>query len=249
VPTALGIVADAGLALDAMLAAAKRRTKRRSPEPRVAAIVAERVQSARKTHYDQLPLKPQRVYEEINAYFGPNTVFTTGCGLTQIWSGQFQHISRPLTYLASGGAGTLGYDLPAAIGAKVARPDATVVAVVGDGGFGFTMEELAMACHHNVCVIVLIVNNGYLSLIRQNQRYAYEYEYAVDLAYEGKGINFVALSQAFGAHAERVHTPEELAPAFARAEACGKPALIDIVVERQADASMGASLDAIREFA
>ena len=248
VPTALGIVADAGLAIEALLTEAQARTPARAPSPRVAEIPQRRAAHARRTHFDDAPLKPQRVYEEINRSFDPETIFTTGCGLTQIWSGQFQEIARPHTYLASGGAGTLGFDLPAAIGAKVARPEATVVAVVGDGGFGFTMEELAMAVQYKAPVIVLIVNNGYLSLIRQNQRYAYEYEYAVDLSYEGRGIDFVKLAEAFGAYGERVTTAEGLAPAFARAIACGKAAVIDIIVERETDAAMGAALDAIREF-
>ncbi|MBI5305467.1 MAG: glyoxylate carboligase [Chloroflexi bacterium] len=249
VPTELGIVADAGLALDALLAEAKARTGSRPPTERVKNIPADRVKLARKTDYTQTPIKPQRVYQAMNEYFDSGTLFTTGCGLTQIWSGQFQKIARPYTYLASGGAGTLGYDLPAAIGAKVARPDATVVAVVGDGGFGFTMEELAMACQYRVPVIVVIVNNGYLSLIRQNQRYAYEYEYAVDLTYDGRGIDFVRLAESFGAYAERVTQPDEIRAAFERAVKSGKPAVVDIIVERETDAAMGASLDAIREFA
>jgi tartronate-semialdehyde synthase len=106
-----------------------------------------------------------------------------------------------------------------------------------------------MACQHKVPIIVLVINNGYLSLIRQNQRYAYEYEYAVDLTYDGLGTDFVKVAEGFGAYAERVERPEELRAAFQRAVECGKPALIDILVEREADASMGASLDAIREFA
>ena len=157
-----------------------------------------------------MPIKPQRVYQEMNEFFGADTIFTTGCGLTQIWSGQFQMTSRPRTYLASGGAGTLGYDLPAAIGAKIARPEAVAVAVMGDGGFGFMMEELAMACQYKVPVVVVIVNNGYLSLIRQNQRYAYEYEYGVDLTYDGLGMDFVKLAEAFGAYGERVTKPDEI---------------------------------------
>lgn len=249
VPTELGIVADAGLALDALLAEAKRRTPPRPPSERVARIPQDRAAMARKTNYDQVPIKPQRVYQEINEYFGPDTIFTTGCGLTQIWSGQFQSIAKPHTYLASGGAGTLGYDLPAAIGAKVARPEATVVAVMGDFGVGFMIEELAMACQHQVPIIVLIINNGYLSLIRQNQRYVYEYEYAVDTTYNGLGVDWVRLAESFGAYAERVTRPEDLKLAFARAERCGKPAVIDIIVERETDCSMGTALDAVREFA
>jgi len=207
---------------------------------------------ARKTDFDQTPIKPQRVYREMNAFFGADTIFTTGCGLTQIWSGQFQEVARPSTYLASGGAGTLGFDLPAAIGAKVACPDCTAVAVMGDGGVGFMIEELAMACQHKVPIIVLVINNGYLSLIRQNQRYAYEYEYGVDLTYDGLGVDFVRLAESFGAYGERVTEPGELQAAFARAvaqgEEHGRPALIDVIVERETDAAMGAALDAIREF-
>ena len=249
VPTELGIVADAGLALDALLKVAKSRMGSRAPSERVKNIPRDRTQQSRKADYAQTPIKPQRVYHEMNECFAAGAIFTTGCGLTQIWSGQFQQIAKPHTYLASGGAGTLGFDLPAAIGAKVACPEATVVAVMGDGGFGFMMEELAMACQHRIPIVVVIVNNGYLSLIRQNQRYAYEYEYAVDLTYDGMGVDFVRLAESFGAFAERVTRPEEIRPALERAATAGKPAVVDIIVERETDASMGASLDAVREFA
>ena len=248
VPTELGIVADAGLAINALLAEAELRTGPRSAQGRVARIPEERAVMARKTAYDGTPIKPQRVYQEMNAFFDADTIFTTGCGLTQIWSGQFQKVARPHTYLASGGAGTLGYDLPAAVGAKVACPDSTVVAVMGDGGFGFMVEELAMACQYKVPVIVIIINNGYLSLIRQNQRYAYEYEYGVDLTYDGRGIDFVRLAEAFGAFGVRVTEPDEIAWAFEQAVDSGRPAVVDVIVERETDAAMGASLDAIREF-
>jgi tartronate-semialdehyde synthase len=248
VPTELGIVADAGLALDALLKAAKKKTAKRQPSERVKAIPAQRAALARKTSYDQSPIKPQRLYQEMNEYFPPDTIFTTGCGLTQIWSGQFQMTSRPGTYLASGGAGTLGYDLPAAIGAKLAKPEATVVAVMGDGGFGFMMEEMAMACQYKVPVITVIVNNGYLSLIRQNQKYAYKYEYGVDLTYDGLGMDFVKITEGFGGYAERVTKPEEIKAALERCVKSGKPALLDVIVERTTDASMGPSIDAITEF-
>jgi len=249
VPTELGIVADAGLALDALLAEAKAVTGPREPSDRVRRIPQDRAAMARRTDYDQVPIKPQRVYQEMNEFFGPGAIFTTGCGLTQIWSGQFQSLSRPYTYLASGGAGTLGYDLPAAIGAKVARPDATVVAVMGDFGVGFMIEELAMACQHKIPIVVVVVNNGYLSLIRQNQRYAYEFEYAVDTTYQGLGVDWVKLGQSFGAYGERVTEPGQIKAAFSRAVQSGLPAIIDIIVERETDCSMGAALDAVREFA
>ena len=248
VPTELGIVSDAGKAIDALLTEAKKRTGPQGPSSRVAEIPAKRDAMARKTDFDQTPIKPQRVYHEMNAFFGADAIFTTGCGLTQIWSGQFQSVSRPRAYLASGGAGTLGYDLPAAIGAKVACPDSVAVAVMGDGGVGFMIEELAMACQHKVPIVVIIVNNGYLSLIRQNQRYAYEYEYGVDLTYDGLGVDFVKLAESFGCYAERVTEPGDLRGAFERAVESGVPAVIDVIVERETDGAMGAGLDAIREF-
>jgi len=248
VPTALGIVSDAGLALDALLECAKRKTPKRTPQGRVARIPEDRAKMARKTYYDDVPIKPQRVYHEINAFFDENTIFTTGCGLNQIWSGQFQNVFKARKYLPSGGAGTLGFDLPAAIGAKVACPDCTVVAVMGDGGFGFMCEELAVASQYDIPIIVVIINNGYLSLIRQNQKYAYGYEYGVCLCYQEGLIDFVKFAESFGAYGERVERPEEIRPAFERAVKCGKPAVLDIIVERETDASMGKSLDAIRQF-
>lgn len=252
VPTEVGIVSDAKPALIALLAEAKRRGYKPDPSPRVRALPQRRQQLARKVDYDDIPIKPHRVFAEINRFFGPDTIFTVGCGLTQIWSGQFQEIERPRQYLPSGGAGTLGYEVPAAIGAKVACPDKTSVVVVGDAGLLFMVEELAMAGQHGIPIIVIVINNGYLSLIRQNQKYAYGYEHAVSLWYGPEGMIYpdnVKIAEGFGAKAERVMKPDEIRPAFQRALSAGVPYLIDVIVERECDCSMGGSIDAIREFA
>jgi tartronate-semialdehyde synthase len=108
---------------------------------------------------------------------------------------------------------------------------------------------MAVACQYKVPIIVVIVNNGYLSLIRQNQKHAYKYEYAVDLSYDGLGMDFVTIAEGFGAYAERVTKPTEIKAALDRCVKSGKPSLLDIIVERQTDASMGPSLDTITEFA
>jgi tartronate-semialdehyde synthase len=247
----LGIVADAKLAINALVQRARARGLKRPPTEATARIPVKRPTMARKTDYDDYPIKAPRVYAELNEFFDGNTLFYTGCGLTQIWSGQLQEIDVPRRYLASGGAGTLGYEVPAAIGGKIGRPDLKSVAVVGDGGFMFMGEELAMAGHYNVPVIVVIVNNGYLSLIRQNQKYAYGFEYGTKLWYDDTGKNmtdFVKFAEALGCKGERVHKAEDIAEAFRRAVAANCPYVIDIIVERETDCSMGGSIAAVREF-
>ncbi|NLJ68549.1 MAG: glyoxylate carboligase [Firmicutes bacterium] len=247
----LGIVADAKLAINALIERARARGLKRQPTEATKRIPVERPTMARKTDYDDHPIKAPRVYAELNEFFDGNTLFYTGCGLTQIWSGQLQEIDVPRRYLASGGAGTLGYEVPAAIGGKVARPDLKSVAVVGDGGFMFMGEELAMAAHYNVPVIVVVVNNGYLSLIRQNQKYAYGFEHGTKLWYDDAGENmtdFVKFAEALGCQGERVHRAEDIAGALERAVAANCPYVIDIIVERETDCSMGGSIAAVREF-
>jgi tartronate-semialdehyde synthase len=250
----LGIVSDACLALKALLETAKQATGPRKPTDWVKKIPAEKVALARKTDFDDVPIKPQRFFKEINEFFDKETVFVTCIGLNQIWSGQFQNIDKPRHYLNCGGAGPLGWDLPAAIGAKIARPDKLVVQVVGDYGFEFCSEQLAVACMYDIPVLSVIVNNGYLSLIRQVEKYGYDMNYEVSIWYDGenKMIDFVKFADAFGAHGERVEKPEEIKPAIKRAlewmEKTRKPAILDIIVERETDCSMGASIDAVREF-
>ena len=244
----LGIVSDAKLALQALLEAAREKSRKREPKGWVADIPRLREQISRRLKFDSVPIKPQRVFYEVNEFFDSDTIFTVGCGLVQIWSGQFQNISKPRHYLPSGGAGTLGYEIPAAIGAKMARPSAKVCTLVGDGGFSFMGEELAMACHYGVPITVVIINNGYLSLIRQNQKYAYGFEYAVDLWYADKMVDFVKVAEGYGAKGERVTRPEEIRPALMRAITSDVPYVIDVIVERMTDCSMGPNIDAIREF-
>ena len=248
IPTELGIVSDAKTALEALLDVAKRKTSQRAAYERVKDIAKLREQMERSLDFDGVPIKPQRIFKEINEFFDEDTIFTTGCGLNQIWSGQFQKIYKPRTYLVSGCAGTLGFDIPAAVGAKIAKPDSTAVAVMGDGGFLFMVEELGLACRYNVPIIVIVINNGVLSLIRQNQKYALGFRYAVDLWYDGHNPDFVKIAEGFGCHAELVEDPDEIRPAFQRAVDSQKPSVINIIVDQETDAAMGPALDTIKEF-
>jgi len=178
----LGICADAKLTLSALIEEIERR-RIKPPAPNKE-VVELRTSLERKTDYDDAPIKPQRVFRDMNEFFDDETVFVTCIGLNQIWSGQLQKIAKPRHYLDCGGAGPLGWDLPAAIGAKVARPDKTVVQVVGDYGFQFCMEELPVAVMYNVPFVCVVLNNGYLGLIRQAEKYNFDMNYEVQIWYD-----------------------------------------------------------------
>jgi tartronate-semialdehyde synthase len=276
----LGICADAKLTLQALLDEVKRRNVKRPPTK--LDIPQLRSKMERKTAYDSIPIKPQRVFKEINEFFGEETVFVTCIGLNQIWSGQLQKISKPRHYLDCGGAGPLGWDMPASIGAKVARPDKVVVDVVGDFGFQFCMDALPVAVMYKVPFVIVVLNNGYLGLIRQAEKYIYDMNFEVQIWYdslravqaehvpvamaaggrgavnvehatqvaenEGRGFDFVKFAEACGAAGERVTDPKEIKAALERGVESGLPYVVDIIMERETDCSMGVAIDAIREF-
>jgi len=248
IPADLGIVADAKLALQALIEMAQEMTLPREPTERVNAIPEMRLQYQRRLDFDQIPIKPQRVFKEINEFFDEDTVFVTCIGLNQIWSSQFQRIFKPRHYLIPGGAGPLGWDLPAAIGAKVARPDKTVIDIVGDYGLGFCGQEMAVAAMYNIPIIVIVINNGYLSLIRQQEKYTYDMNFEVATWYGEMFVDFVKFAEAYGAYGQRVEEPAEIKPALERAIKANRPSIIEVIVERETDASMGPSLDKIVEY-
>lgn len=231
----LGVVSDAGLFLKKLLGALKAAEFKPFPDARIEAMNAMRASMERKTDYDDCPIMPHRVFHEVNRGFDSDTMFTAGCGITQIWGGQLQKIDKPMRYLPSGGAGTLGYEIPAAFGAKVAHPERTSVTVVGDFGFTFLGEEIAVSAVYGKPIIVVILNNAYLGLIRQNQKGAYGFEYAVDMPYNQDGrIDYVKVAEGFGCLAERVFTPDDLRSAIQRAKASGRTYVIDAVcVQKQ----------------
>lgn len=246
----LGIVADAKLALRALNEGAAARNMRPVNPERAKGIPALRQALARKTDYDQSPMLPHRVFHEINSAFDSDTLFTVGCGNTQIWSGQLQRIDKPRRYLPSGGAGTLGYEIPAAFGAKVAKPDCCAVSVLGDFGLTFMGEEMAVSAVFRKPIIIVIVNNAYLGLIRQNQKGNYGFEYAVDMPYNQDGtIDYLKVAEGYGCLAERVFTPEALALALRRAKESGRTYVIDAVCDPDQLCDMGGNIAAVKSWA
>ena len=246
----LGIVSDAAEAIKLMEETAKAKKLKNFSNERVAVLPVLREEMARKTDYDNVPIMPHRVFHEVNRAFDENTMFTTGCGIVQIWSGQLQKIDKPGKYLPSGGAGTLGFEILAAFGAKVAHPENYAVTVLGDFGFTFMGEEIAVTTVFDKPIIVVIVNNANLGLIRQNQKGAYGFEYAVGMPYNQDGtIDYIKVAEGFGCMGERVFTPEELQEALERAKAAGKTYVIDAICVKEQLCDMGNSIAAIKSWA
>ncbi len=249
----LGIVSDAKLAVEALIAEVKAQGLKPINPARAAALPALRKELARKTDYDCSPMMPHRVFQEVNEAFDDETYFTAGCGITQIWGGQLQKINKPCKYLPSGGAGTLGFEVPAAFGVKVAHPECDSVTVVGDFGLTFMGEEIAVASAFHKPIIVVVVNNAYLGLILQNQK-GYGFEYAVEMPYNQDGtIDYVKLGEAYGCVAERVFSPQELKEALVRAKASTKASnrcyLIDAICIKTQLCDMGGSIANIKSWA
>ena len=253
-PADLGIVSDARTALQDLREQAAQRT----PEPRgdwLGRVCDLKETLTRRTDFDDVPIKPPRVFKEINDAFDADTVFVTAIGLYQIWSGQFQHTYKPRHYLCCGQAGPLGWEVPACIGAKLAAPDKLVVGVVGDYSFQFLMEEVAVAVQYEVPFVLVMVNNGYMGLIRQAEE-AYDMNFEVRLSYDGPdghpGIDHVAIMKAMGADGVLVSEPGEIAGALGwaveEAGVRGVPVLVEILVAPEDDAAMGKSIDHVREF-
>ncbi|MGH3760324.1 glyoxylate carboligase [Actinophytocola sp.] len=247
----LGVVGHARPTLAALTECARTLGVARKASEWPARVRELRATLPRRDDFDDVPIKPPRVYRELNEFFGPDTTFVTAIGLYQIWSGQFQHTFLPRRYLVCGQAGPLGWEVPAAMGVKCAFPERQVVAVAGDYSFQFLMEEIAVAAQYRIPFVIVMVNNEYLGLIRQAE-IPYEMNYAVDLHYGEGGIDHVRLMAAFGCPARRVERPGDirgaLAWASARSAELSLPVLVEVMVEREANASMGLSIDAITEF-
>src|SRR5918993_3240987 len=255
-----GIVSDAGAALALFVEVAKeRRAQLRDRKAWVDECVKRKQTMLRRTHFDDVPVKPQRVYEEMNRAFGRDTRYVSTIGLSQIAGGQFLHVYQPRHWINAGQAGPLGWTLPAALGVCVADPDATVVALSGDYDFQFMLEELAVGAQFRLPYVHVVVNNSYLGLIRQSQR-GFEMDYCVQLSFENVntpelgayGVDHVKVAEGLGCKAIRVDRPDDLASAFEKARKLmvefRVPVVVEVLLERVTNISMGTELDNVVEF-
>jgi len=259
-----GIASDAGAALRLMIEEARRLKaagQLRDRSAWAAECRARRGEKSmqRKTHFDQSPLKPQRVYEEMNKAFGRDVRYVTTIGLSQIAAAQLLHVYGPRHWINAGQAGPLGWTVPATLGVVAANTGDEIVALSGDYDFQFMIEELAVGAQFNLPYIHIVVNNAYLGLIRQSQR-GFDMDYCVQLSFDninapetdGYGVDHVKVAEGLGCKAIRVKTVEEIQPAIAQARAWIKefrvPVVVEFILERITNISMGNDIDAINEF-
>ncbi|MEJ7629525.1 MAG: glyoxylate carboligase [Nocardioidaceae bacterium] len=261
-PPDYAIVSDAKAALRLLVDVGRERAETLDlPDRGVwAKDCAQRKQTLqRRTHFDTTPIKPQRVYEEMNRAFGRDTRYVSTIGLSQIAGAQFLHVYKPRHWVNCGQAGPLGWTIPAALGVCVADPTATVVALSGDYDFQFMIEELAVGAHFQIPYIHVVVNNAYLGLIRQSQR-GFEMDFHVQLAFEninapelgGYGVDHVKVAEGLGCKAVRVSDPDLIAPALEEAKRLmvqhRVPVVVEVILERVTNISMGTEIDGVVEF-
>jgi tartronate-semialdehyde synthase len=258
----LGIVSDAGYALELFVEVAKEwkaAGKLRDRTGWVHQCQERKRTMLRRTSYNDVPVKPLRVYEEMNKYFGRNTRYVSAIGLSQIAAAQFLHVYQPRNWINCGQAGPLGWTIPAALGVRAADPSTEIVAISGDYDFQFLIEELAVGAQFKLPYIHVLVNNSYLGLIRQSQR-GFDMDFCVQLAFEnvnapelnGYGVDHVAVVEGLGCKAIRVHKPDDIIPAFERARELmaqySVPVVVEVILERVTNIAMGTEINAINEF-
>ena len=263
----LGIVSDAKAALEQLVASAReRRATGTLPDwsTWVEACQERKRTMHRKTHFDDVPIKPQRVYEEMNRAFGRDARYVTAIGLSQIAGGQFLQVFKPRNWINCGQAGPLGWTVPAALGVAAADPGATVVGLSGDYDFQFLIEELAVGAQFNLPYVHVLVNNSYLGLIRQAQR-NFDMDYCVSLAFDninsqetdsdvpkGYGVDHLRVAEGLGCKAIQVVEPSDIGPALVRAQQLAKehkvPVVVEIFLEKVTNIAMGTEIDNVMEF-
>jgi acetolactate synthase-1/2/3 large subunit len=177
------------------------------------------------------PLKPQFVVEEIYKVTKGKAVIATEVGQNQMWAAQFYRFNTTRNWITSGGLGTMGYGLPAAMGAKLGRPKDIVFDIAGDGSIQMNIQELATIKENNIPVIIAILNNNYLGMVRQWQELFFNKRYsATDLA---KNPDFVKIANAYGIKGKKITKADDVAPAIKEAIKSNEPYVLDFMIDRE----------------
>ena len=178
--------------------------------------------------YDDTQLSCPYVIEEIDRVTKGEAIITTDVGQHQMWAAQYYKYTKPRTFLTSGGLGTMGYGLGAALGAKVGQPDKLCINIAGDGCFRMNMNELATASRYNIPIIQVVINNHVLGMVRQWQTLFYGKRYSQTVLNDR--VDFCKVAEGLGCEAIRVTTREEVGPAIEKAIALKKPVVIECII-------------------
>ena len=233
IPVTIPVVGDCRLALEElnkMIAETDLGDLAKKRKPWLEQI--EEWKSTKPLAYQQTErIKPQFVVEKLYEITKGQAIVTTEVGQNQMWAAQYYHFDHPNHFITSGGLGCMGFGLPAAIGAQLACPDKTVVDVAGDGSIQMNIQEMATAVQYCLPVKIVILNNGYLGMVRQWQELFYEKRYAcTDMEH---APDFVKLAEAYGAVGLRATRPDEVETVLQEGLSVGKPVIMDFAVERE----------------
>jgi tartronate-semialdehyde synthase len=259
-----GIVSDAKAALELFVEVAKEwkaKGKLNNYSDWVSRCQERKRVMLRKTNFDNVPIKPQRVYQEMNEAFKRDTVYVSTIGLSQIAGGQFLHVYGARQWINCGQAGPLGWTVPAALGVLAADPTRTVVGLAGDYDFQFLIEELAVGAQFKLPLVMVLVNNSYLGLIRQAQR-GFDMDYCVQLAFDninvhdenlkGYGVDHGKVVEGLGCKTLRVTQPGKIREALIEAQKMAKeyrvPVVVEIILEKVTNIAMGTEINNVNEF-
>ncbi|NBV72486.1 MAG: glyoxylate carboligase, partial [Burkholderiaceae bacterium] len=259
-----GIVSDAKAALELFVEVArewKAKGKLKNYSDWVERCQERKSLMLRKTNFDNVPIKPQRVYQEMNEVFKRDTIYVSTIGLSQIAGGQFLHVYGARQWINCGQAGPLGWTVPAALGVLAADPTRTVVGLSGDYDFQFLIEELAVGAQFHLPLVMVLVNNSYLGLIRQAQR-GFDMDYCVQLAFDninvhdenlkGYGVDHAKVVEGLGCKSLRVINPAKIQEALIEAQKMAKefrvPVVVEIILEKVTNIAMGTEINNINEF-
>ena len=259
-----GVVSDARVALEQFILIVKERQaagKAKDFSEWAARCEERKRLMGRKTHYTETPIRPMRVYEEMNAAFPRDTIYVSTIGLSQIAAGQFLRVYGPRQWINCGQAGPLGWTIPAALGVVAADSTRTVVGIAGDYDFQFLIEELAVGAQFSLPYVQVLVNNSYLGLIRQSQR-GFNMDYQVQLSFDNQnvsdqtlkpyGVDHIMVVEGLGCKALRVTDPEKIQSALQQAQSMARefrvPVVVEIILERVTNISMGTEIDKVNEF-
>jgi len=259
-----GIVSDAKAALELFVEVAKEwkaKGKLKNYSDWVDRCQERKRLMLRKTNFDNVPIKPQRVYQEMNEVFKRDTIYVSTIGLSQIAGGQFLHVYGARQWINCGQAGPLGWTVPAALGVLAADPTRTVVGLSGDYDFQFLIEELAVGAQFHLPLVMVLVNNSYLGLIRQAQR-GFDMDYCVQLAFDninvqdenlkGYGVDHAKVVEGLGCKSLRVTNPAKIQEALIEAQKMAKefrvPVVVEIILEKVTNIAMGTEINNINEF-